>query len=387
MEIPIVVIAYNRSNSLKRLLDSINSAYFDNDNVDLIISIDKSNNKRVYDIADEFIWKYGKKKIIKHQRNLGLREHVLSCGDIALNYDAIIMLEDDLIVSKSFYRYTKQSVDFYKKDKAIAGISLYMYRISEFANHRAFIPMQDDSDIFFMKVPSSWGQIWTNNQWSLFRKWYNNKEYENENLIDIIPEVAMNWGEASWKKYFYMYIALKNKYIVYPRIGLSTNMSDVGTHHKVASTDHQSVLMGDFNRSYIFKCLRDSYCIYDAFFENEKLQNILNLDQKVIVDYYGIKNLPDNAKYLLSTRNLDYKILREWRLALKPYELNLEYNIKGNDVFLYDLERPEINNKRKKYIKANIIKYELPGLTRDKALSVTVREFKEAIKRKFKKLL
>src|SRR5690625_1023767 len=161
MKLPIVVIAYNRDLTLKRLLNSLDQANYDEDNVDLIISIDKTNNSSVYQIAEKFEWRYGSKIIIKREENLGLRKHVLTCGDLVLKYDGLIMLEDDLVVSPAFYQFATEATLFYNNDSNIAGISLYTYRISEFSNLRTFIPMQDDSDIFYMKVPSSWGQLWT----------------------------------------------------------------------------------------------------------------------------------------------------------------------------------------------------------------------------------
>lgn len=386
MNIPIVVIAYNRSHSLKRILQSIDAAHFDYKKVDLIISIDKGDNNRVYDIAEEFNWQYGDKIVIKHEKNLGLKEHVLSCGDLTKDYDAIIMLEDDLVVSKSFYRYATQSVDYYKNDKGVGGISLYTYGISEFSNFRTFIPMQDDSDIFFMNVPSSWGQIWTKSQWDLFRDWYNKKEYQKNNYKGVIPQVVMNWGEASWKKYFFMYIAEKKKYIVYPRVGLSTNMSDIGTHRMITCTDHQSILMGNFNRKYIFKSLDDSECVYDSFFENVNLSHMINLSDEITIDYYGLKTFPYITRYLLSTRNLNYKIKQSWSLALKPYELNILYDLEGNDIFLYDLKSrgKDIENNK---LNSNIIKYDLPGLTKEKALQIVKIEYKAAVKRKIRSFL
>ena len=50
----IIVIAYNREESLKRLLTSLNNAIYESDDITLIISIDKSDNEKVFKAADEF---------------------------------------------------------------------------------------------------------------------------------------------------------------------------------------------------------------------------------------------------------------------------------------------------------------------------------------------
>lgn len=382
MKIPIVVIAYNRDYSLNRLLESLNKAHYD-DKVDLFISIDKSDNPKVIQVATEFKWEYGDKNIIKHEEQLGLKNHILNAGDLVYEYDAIIMLEDDLIVSKSFYKYARESVEFYKSDTNIGGISLYTYGISEFADYRTFIPLQDEADVYFMNVPSSWGQIWTKNQWKSFKEWFHSGKYNERSYKGVIPDFALSWGESSWKKYFYMYIAENKKYIVYPRIALSTNMADVGTHHKTKSTAHQSILMGCFNRKYVFKKLDESKSVYDAHFENIKLEEYLELDGKLTVDYYGTKKDYSNTKYLLSTNDMDYKVVKKWSLSLKPYELNVIYNIEGEGLYLYDINK--VDKNKRKSIEINRIKYELPGITKEKGLKIALYEYRNAIKRRLLK--
>ena len=54
----------------------------------------------------------GIKKIIKHSKNLGLRAHVITCGDLVNIYDNIIVLEDDLFVSPYFYKYANDALNF-----------------------------------------------------------------------------------------------------------------------------------------------------------------------------------------------------------------------------------------------------------------------------------
>ncbi len=64
--VPIVIVAFNRPDSLKRLLFSLKKAEYPQ-NVDLIISIDQGDNEDVIKIAEEFVWDYGEKKIITHE--------------------------------------------------------------------------------------------------------------------------------------------------------------------------------------------------------------------------------------------------------------------------------------------------------------------------------
>ena len=128
--IAIVTVAYNRSDSLARLLNSLERAYYGQESPTLIISIDKSNTDVVERFADEYSWPHGEKMVRKHEQNLGLRNHMLSLGEWFDKYDALVILEDDIVVSPSFYIYTRQCVNKYSSDANIAGISLYGFEVN-----------------------------------------------------------------------------------------------------------------------------------------------------------------------------------------------------------------------------------------------------------------
>ena len=113
-DIAIVVVAYNRPHALNRLLSSIKQAdYSGYSNIQLIISIDFSGNDDCFVLADSFEWEWGKKEIVRHPENLGLKKHILLCGDISEQHDGVIILEDDLFVSPAFYDYAQQAYLFY----------------------------------------------------------------------------------------------------------------------------------------------------------------------------------------------------------------------------------------------------------------------------------
>ena len=164
MKIAIVSVAFNRLLSITRLISSLQKADYESDKVDLIISIDKSNTDVVESYADEVCWPYGEKIVVKHEKNLGLRAHIMSQGKHFQNYDALVILEDDIIVSPLFYHYTKQALTKYQNNKDIAGISLYAYYVN-YQNNLPFEPIKSEYDTYFMQCAMSWGQVWMKNQW------------------------------------------------------------------------------------------------------------------------------------------------------------------------------------------------------------------------------
>ena len=321
--IPIIIIAYNRPHALKRLLGSLQKAnYTGYNNISLLISIDFSGNAECVNIARDFSWVYGEKKIIEHQFNLGLREHVMSCGDISKNFDGVIILEDDLYVSPAFYDYAQQAYRFYKDDAWIAGMALYSNRFNEVA-FCPFEPIADGYDNYFMQVPCSWGQIWTKNQWSKFKEFLIG--YEINPVIDQLPPSVLLWPtETSWKKAFYAYMIKTNRYFVYPGIGLTTNCGEMGMHHdRIMNVWQTSLLLK--TKQFHFSTLVDSISVYDAFYELDaaKLGVLERFDEEITVDINGAKPLGKvRTRFLLSTKYC-VKPLQKFPMSFYPYENNL----------------------------------------------------------------
>jgi GT2 family glycosyltransferase len=224
--VPIIVIGYNRPKAIERLLNSLLKASYPGI-VDLIISIDGGKGdwekggqgdgetrrrgdkktgrggEEVREVAVNFKWPFGTKKLIFHETNMGLRKHVLSCGDLSKDYDGVIVLEDDLYVSPVFYQYTLQAFDYYKDDLKIAGISLYSHAYNETAQF-PFRPLTDDSDVFFLQYAASLGQFWSRENWSAFREWYDALEPGDESTGHSTGHLPTNirlWPETSWKLY------------------------------------------------------------------------------------------------------------------------------------------------------------------------------------------
>ena len=265
MKIALVIVAYNRLESLQRLLLSVENAYYDDDVVNLIVSVDKSDSDNVERWINKYLWRYGKYEVITHQEKLGLRNHIIECGNRVVDYDAIIVLEDDITVTPNFYRYAKQCVEFYCDDDRIAGISLYSF-VRNFQNSLPFEPVKSEYDVFFMNIAQSWGQVWMKKQWSDFYNWYR----KNSSEIEYEPHLTSiwRWPESSWLKYHMKYCLEKNKYFVYPYFSLSTNNSEVGLHTMCSETYNQAKLLALPQKRFKLVSLDGVLIKYDAFFEH-----------------------------------------------------------------------------------------------------------------------
>ena len=124
-KVAIVCVGYNRIKSLSRLLNSLLCAKYPNNDIPLVISIDCSGDQSLYNYVREFKWPYGNKYVNIQEVRLGLKNHIYQCGDLTKYFKAIILLEDDLVVSPVFYSYVLQSLNVYSEEPRIAEISLY----------------------------------------------------------------------------------------------------------------------------------------------------------------------------------------------------------------------------------------------------------------------
>ena len=333
-EIPIIVIAYNRPKSLERLLGSIGNAKYPNKKIPLIISIDKADdNQEVLKIANSFNWLHGTKTVNEEKINLGLRKHVLQCGDLTQTYGAAILLEDDLYVSPNFYNYTTAALNFSIDKDYIAGVSLYNHLLNVHTMD-CFRPYEDGYDNWYFQFASSWGQAWTKKQWEEFKAWYtNNMVLEASSKL---PQNVTDWSNESWLKYYISYLVTENKFFLFPKIGFSTNFSDLGTHVGQDSTAFQIPLDYASKLHSNFSSLSQSNSIYDAFYENTKLALTLGLNvEETCIDLYGSK-VAVSKKYWLTTKIEDFKIIKSYGRSLKPIDANIIENIAGKDIFLYD---------------------------------------------------
>lgn len=342
----IVVVAFNRPSSLKRLLSSLKAGKKIS-SAKLIISIDNQepDNLIVKEVAETYIWPFGEKEVIYQKQRLGLRKHVLQCGDYASTYGSVIILEDDLFVSPFFYDYAVKALSYYDNEEQIGGISLYNQPYEEIS-HKPFTTVNDGSDVYFLQFPSSLGQAWTKKQWEHFRNWYET----NPDLSELnLPDKVYDWPETSWKKYFCAFLVKMNRYFVFPKISMTTNFNDPGTNLKMLVNHDGQTKLNIFDLEYRFINFERSYCVYDVYFELKsdsiKLFNPDLNKYSFETDLYGRRNIQKvKMPYILTSRPVKNAILGYQR-ALKPHEMNVILNLSGKDIFLCKTEnvRP-INN-------------------------------------------
>ena len=378
----IIAIGYNRPNSLQRLLKSIGDARYDYEGITLVISIDRSDvADAVIDVAQRFEWGHGQKVIRTFEERQGLRSHILQCGDLSEQYGAVIVLEDDIVVSPEFYNYTVEALAFYKDKEKIAGVALYSHKYNGYAK-KLFEPVHKGFDTYMGQFGVSWGQCWSAVQWKGFKEWYEIHKDSGLNYHENIPSAVTKWPETSWGKYFVHYIVECDKYYVMPYEALATCFADVGQHVLRSNSTHQvPLLMG--RRKYRFASF-DEAEKYDIFFESVTLKQYFpsEIADDLCVDLYNLLGRVSRNRYLLRSTEEPYKKIGSYGMMMKPKELNIRYAIAGDDIFLYDTQ---IYSKKEKSSVGKNIYYESYGMEWKTAMRYGILEFCRRLKKKILK--
>ena len=347
-KIAIVTVGYNRIKALSRLLQSLQDAKYPSNDIPLVICIDCSGNQELYNYVRQFEWQHGEKYVIIQEQRLGLKEHILRCGDLSQYFKAIILLEDDIFVSPYFYNYVVQTVNIYGKEKEIAEISLYKHELNRYA-WLPFEPVKSQADVFLLQDISTWGQCWTKDMWQSFRKWLKQVDNIQELIQKLdVPSTIKTWNKA-WSPFFIAYVIENKKTVLYPYISLTTNFSEAGEHELSSNRMQVHLLNNDIQ--FIFLEL-NSLERYDIYYNNEKTYNFLGIDSNhVCLDFYGMNHNISKKRYILSVRHLPYKKIKSYALALRPIELNIEFNIQGEGLYLYDTNiKVSSDNNYSKYL-------------------------------------
>lgn len=335
-DIAIVVVAFNRPLALKRLLHSISQATYTATAIPLYICIDAShddNSTEVLQIAEAFSWTHGTKNIRKQPTHIGLKDHILKCGDLVSTHDAIIVLEDDLYVSPHFYTYAQKAANFYTEDDKVAGISLFTYEYDESAFY-PFEPLTDESDVHFIQVPSSWGQLWTYKQWFAFKSWMESK---SDTPLSKLPTYAQAWGAHSWKKYAMSYLIDTDRYFVFPNTSYTVNFEEKGTNSSQTGLFISKMELTEAPK--MLQSFTASRSVYDAYFEMiPHCMNLWNPQLKqhdYTVDLKGQKPQEHIFTPLVLTSRKGERPIVSFAATLHPLEQNIALSLEGYILGLY----------------------------------------------------
>jgi hypothetical protein len=295
----------------------------------LIISLEGGASSEVKALAHKFYSSKLDVEVIERKKRLGLRDHVIECGNLTKRFGSVLILEDDILVDPFFYRYAEHAMEFYQNESTISGISLYAQEYNEFAN-RPFRPMANGYSTYLMQVPCSWGQAWNARQWDEFMSWYVGKSSQYLDGLLSLPPAVKKWPESSWKKFFHAFMCEQEKYFVYPYASYTTNCSDPGGTHNYLSTAVAQVSMALPNRrspEFDFCPTHFKEVLYDAFMEpvGDFIYREIGFSRNECeLDLYATKPLSLlMQKPFVITAKAAKESIKLYNVRFKPHEVNL----------------------------------------------------------------
>ena len=224
----ICIFACNRVTGLKNLLRDIKkNINYQNYSYYFFVDIPKIKiNSNIQNLILQIINKFKKKlkvKIIYRKKNLGLSKNIIKgINQVKQKYKKIIILEDDLRVSKSYINFMQKNLDKFENDKQIYSVTGYVFP------KKIFNLRKKNKSIFLCKRPNSWGWATWSSKWNNVN--FNNKKFINiynkkgkakiledyGNDLEFILRDTLNGKINSWAIKWTIYHILNSKYCIFP---------------------------------------------------------------------------------------------------------------------------------------------------------------------------
>lgn len=259
-DLRIIVVVYNRPQSLERLLNSLNEADYFKHKVFLEVWIDRSKkdgsiHNATYYAASKFKFLHGEYMVHNHTKHVGIYGQWIGTWNPAPDSNEIaVILEDDLSVSRHFYRWLINVHRKYDDRMDLAGYALQgrsMKHGGAAGNLRG-----TDKDVCFMyPILGTWGYSPHRKNWLRFVEWYRNVS-RDQTFQPLVPGILPSqwWTifqkqgktEGMWSMW-HIYYAWNNKlWTLYPNLadsrGLTISWKEAGLHYKKGETSADPIL-------------------------------------------------------------------------------------------------------------------------------------------------
>ncbi|WP_159632972.1 glycosyltransferase [Sphingobacterium composti Ten et al. 2007 non Yoo et al. 2007] len=279
---PIALFTYNRPQHTRKTLQALEQADLAQES-ELFIFSDGAKNAQAVELVNKVRaiiaepWNFKKITIIERERNIGLAQNIIAgVTDIVNRYGKIIVLEDDLEISKVGLKYFNDALDVYQDEDKVMEISGYMY------------PVKDADKLpetFFFRVANSWGWATWQRAWKLYNP--NIDELIADFDKDKIKRFSIDHSENFWKQVkelkagkinswairWYLTLFNNDGLALYPRQSMIQNVGTDGSGTHSDSDTVYHVELATQNISKFPKEIMENKEAYDAikyFYKHRK---------------------------------------------------------------------------------------------------------------------
>lgn len=238
---PVVLFVYNRPDHTRKTLEALSNSRLSNQTSLTVFSDGAPDNasselrgdiEKVRRIVDQENW-CGEVNLIKRQRNMGLADSIRDgVSTLLQSNEAVIVLEDDIVVSQGFLEYMNTALSTYRESAKVFQVSAFMVPTKG---------MERLNDTGFFRAPASWGWGTWARAWKYFDDDANTLlakiSTEDRNHFDIegtyphIATIERNIaGEIrTWAVLWYATMYLHGALCLYPKRSLVRNIGFDGT--------------------------------------------------------------------------------------------------------------------------------------------------------------
>jgi len=257
---PVALFVFNRYDDLPETIgclkaNNISTLYVFADgprNDDDMIGVTK-----VRKLIDAIDWVKVEK--VYQEKNKGLSESIQAgLNHVFKSHDSVVVVEDDVCIAPNFYEYMRQSLEFYKSNKQVAGITGLRYPF-ERSNLDEY-----EYDTFFAPRFSSWGWATWKDRWidvelnskkvTEYLKTTNVKFLESgEDIPHTIKAVENGQLSGCWDVYYLISMLKSNQVFVWPKYNMVRNTGiGTGSHASDEVIDWQLEWESRPNKPYNF---------------------------------------------------------------------------------------------------------------------------------------
>lgn len=236
---PILIIVFNRPDVTQRLFEAIKKIeppklYIVADGARQNVDGEEKCCNEVKQIFEKIDWVCEVKKLYRKE-NMGCDPSIIDgINWFFKNEEYGIILEDDCIPTKSFYKFCCQLLNIHENNPEIAiisGSNYYNKQIS--TKYDYFI-----GDLYYLWGWATWRHVWNTVDWN---KRYSLEDvrnklmnvYENKKFINILYKniyYAYEQITPHWDAIFYLHNLFQNKKAIIPSQNQINNIGTNGTH-------------------------------------------------------------------------------------------------------------------------------------------------------------
>lgn len=188
-------------------------------------------------------------KVIERKENYGLAKNIIEgVTDACESYGRAIVLEDDIVTSKSFLSFMNNALDYYESVPEVMHISGSSYPINEFCSHGTY----------FLHLPLCWGWATWERAWTSFRKdlsvmdFFDKKKMQHFNFdgsYNYWQQLELNKQSKinTWFVFWYATLFLRKGLSLFPCKSLANNIGFDGTGVHCASDERYRMTANEVN--------------------------------------------------------------------------------------------------------------------------------------------